>query len=440
MRKTIILSLLATLCILLISSCASGSSFDFDAGASISKNKDLDTAGFLFGFHGRSMSSDFIGVDYNFDTIIDKKIATKGVNNQVDNVGATSAAGIGLSVGPAFRLFKLGERFAMFASPVFRISVQNMQKSDENMPDLKLFSVGGGLNLSSDFYLDSGLVLRIGFDIGAEWAELNYTKKEYEIYDEIYKDADLGARLVMYPKIGIGWYIPQEKPKAQSTRDNPTESNSVETNPLPRQSYITAPWYYRHTDLSGDTGNWAVLYDRDLFNELTGEVSLVYPLINPSYPHHESSIAITTREFTNKLVNSDGSITNQKVIVPDIRFRITNSATDEIRVIIRYELENGKREEYNFIGKDESSAIGRLFSLSEVVVTAVWIDAQREYDKYVRPIFDALADGRDVKIAIVDGYSRHSTFTIEAKGFTLGMKNVYPEMEYDTSFDVDVSR
>lgn len=438
MKKIFVLSFLVILCIFIFNGCASGSSFDFDVGGSISKNETLDTAGAVFGFHGRSMGASFIGFDYNFDIIADKNFVKQDTNNQIGIVDNSTSSGIAIAVGPAFRLFQVKERFAMFASPVFRFSMMNMQKPNDNISHFTLESVGGGVNLSSDFYLGTGFHLRIGFDIGAQMDNLKASSSSYSTYEAASENTKLGVRMVMYPRLGIGWYIPKNEPRTQPIQDTPVKNNSFDAKPMPKQSYLIAPWYYRHTDLSGVSGNWTVVQSRDLFNELTGEVSLVYALIDPSYPHSNSTIAITTREFTNELVNSDGSITRRRVVVPDIRFRITNSATDEIGVAVRYESDDGQRMEYHFTGKDEASALGRMFNLSQC--TPGFADNQKDYDKYIRPIFDALVNGKDVKIAIVDGYSRHSTFTIEAKGFTLGMKNVYPEMEYDSSFDVDTSR
>ena len=420
-RFVLVLAAAAMLCFLIVTGCATGSSFDFDVGGSISKSDSLDTAGAVFGFHGRSMVSCFIGIDYNFDIIADKNFVNQDTNSQIGVIDNSTSSGIAVAVGPAFRLFQVKDRFAMFASPVFRFSMMNIQKPDDSISHLQLEGVGGGVNLSSDFYLGTGFHLRIGFDIGAELANLKSSSSSYGT-----DDTKLGARLVMYPRIGIGWYIPKEEPKAQQGQDRPIQGNSVDKLTTPRQSYVIEPWHYRHTDLSGVGGNWMVVQQRDLFDELTGEVSLVYPLVDASYPHNNSSVDITTRAFENVLVNSDGSTTEQIVVVPDIRFRITNSATDEIRVAVRYEAEDGQRMECIFIGKGQASAVGRMFSLSWCAPAG----NEEDYDEYIRPIFDALSDGRDVKIAIVDGYSRHSTFTIEAKGFTLGMKNVYPEMEY----------
>lgn len=396
------------LAVVSLAGCRSVGMYDFGAGGSISKNESVDTAGAVFGFHGRNMFNGVVGIDYTFDITSDFAIDAKGGagGEQVALVGARNGLGMGTSIGPAFRLFGAGDWFALLASPVFRMSFLGLGEAEEEMPQLNMFGAGIGLNLSSDFYLGSNFYMRVGFDLGVEWSKLEYLDNEFMIHDSVYEDAGIGARFVMYPRIGIGWRTGGVKKKesleAAATKDS-----------------YQLPY---GTDTLTD-GVWLVGNYVDEFGDLTGERYITLPVKYFAKDSRQQPLALEAMTIVNAWNTDDQLMRRAKPKKrPEMMIRTNDNKIVRDSIIrMSYRVHGGdmdglKVQDYWLQSKDVYT-----FDGSYIIPIRKLLGSDTHYSEsqaeFLEPMMNALATGSDVEFSISTSGGYTSNYILPGKGF-----------------------
>ena len=384
MRRMLVL----LLAVVSLAGCKSVGMYDFGAGGSISRNESVDTAGAVFGFHGRNMFNSVVGIDYTADVVFDMNISAKGGagGEQVALVGARNGLGMGASVGPAFRLFGAGDWFALMASPVFRMSFLGLNEEKEKMPQLNMLGAGVGLNLSSDFYLGSNFYMRVGFDLGVEWSKLQYVDNEFMIHNSVYKDAGIGARFVMYPRIGFGWRTGDSKG---------TSKSSV-------KSRYRLP---SGTDMLTD-GVWLVGDYVDEFGDPTGKRYITLPVKYFAKDSQQQPLSLDQITISNlsdrklypviRIISKDAKILTAEHV--KLSYRVIGGEMDGMRgyafVLADYEVYTDSGSCTILIGKNKG-----------------------DRERFLYTMMNALATGSDVELAIWTDQGYTSNYILPGKGF-----------------------
>lgn len=380
--------LVLLLAVVSLAGCRSVGMYDFGAGGNISKNESVDTAGAVFGFHGRNMFNSVIGIDYTADITSAFAIDAKGGagGEQVALVGARNGLGMGTSVGPAFRLFGAGDWFALMASPVFRMSFLGFNEEKEKMPQLNMLGAGVGLNLSSDFYLGSSFYMRVGFDLGVEWSKLEYLDNEFMIHDSVYKDAGIGARFVMYPRIGIGW-------RTGGPKD--TGKSGV------KSRYRLPPGTNTLT-----YGEWLVGNYVDEFDVPTGEKHIF--LLAEHYAKGHQQQPLSLERITISSLSDRKPEPVIRIDSKDTMIRLAKSVWLSYRVIGGDM--DGLRVQDFYVPDEEIYAYSGSYTISIG-------ERKSDRERFLHTMMDALATGSDVELSIRTNEGYSSNYILPGEGF-----------------------